>query len=39
LVAHNVFTDDNSRANASVAVSDGQLLLRNDLYLYCIGNR
>jgi outer membrane protein assembly factor BamB len=39
LVAHNVFTDDNSRANASVAVSDGQLLLRNDQYLYCIGNR
>ena len=39
VVAHNVFTDDNSRANASIAVSDGQMLLRNDQYLYCIGSR
>jgi outer membrane protein assembly factor BamB len=39
LLAHNVFEDDNSRANASVAVSNGQLLLRDDRYLYCIGQR
>jgi outer membrane protein assembly factor BamB len=38
LLAHNVFEDDKSRANASPAVSDGQLLLRTDQYLYCIGN-
>ena len=31
--------DDSSRTNASVAVSNGQLLLRSDQYLYCIGNR
>ena len=37
LLAHNVFEDDNSRTNASLAVSDGQLLLRSDQYLYCIG--
>jgi outer membrane protein assembly factor BamB len=39
LLAHNVFEDDTNRANASVAVSNGQLLLRTDQYLYCIGNR
>jgi hypothetical protein len=39
LLAHNVFEDDSSRANASPAVSKGQLLLRTDRYLYCIGNR
>ena len=39
LLAHNVFADDKSRTNASPAVSDGQLLLRSDQYLYCIGNR
>ena len=38
-LAHNVFEDDKSRGNASVAVSDGRLLLRNDQYLYCISNR
>jgi outer membrane protein assembly factor BamB len=37
LLAHNVFEDDNSRANASPAVSNGQLLLRTDQNLYCIG--
>ncbi len=30
---------DKSRSNASIAVSDGQLFLRNDQYLYCIGKR
>ena len=39
LLAHNVFADDNSRANASPAVSDGQLLFRTDRHLYCIGTR
>ncbi len=39
LLAHNVFQDDNSRANASPAVSNGQLLLRTDRNLYCIGAR
>jgi len=39
LLAHNVFADDKSRAHASPAVSDGQLLLRSDRYLYCIGKR
>ena len=37
LLAHNVFNDDDSRANASPAVSHGQLLLRTDRNLYCIG--
>jgi outer membrane protein assembly factor BamB len=37
LLAHNVFADDDSRTNASPAVSDGQLLLRTDRKLYCIG--
>ena len=39
LLAHNVFADDRSRTNASPAPSDGQLLLRSDQYLYCLGNR
>src|SRR5262245_22636408 len=39
LVAHNVIEDDKSRSNASLAVSDGQLFLRNDENLYCIGKR
>ncbi|HWB13600.1 MAG TPA: PQQ-binding-like beta-propeller repeat protein [Pirellulales bacterium] len=37
LVAHNVLVDDDSRTNASPAVSDGQLFLRTDRNLYCIG--
>ncbi len=37
LLAHNVFADDDSRTNASPAVSNGQLLLRTDRHLYCIG--
>jgi outer membrane protein assembly factor BamB len=39
LLAHNVLEDDPSRSNASLAVSDGQMFLRNDQYLYCIGKR
>lgn len=38
-VAHNVIEGDKSRSNASLAVSDGQLFLRNDQNLYCIGKR
>lgn len=37
LLAHNVFEDDDSRTNASPTVSNGQLLLRTDRHLYCIG--
>ncbi|HVA49553.1 MAG TPA: hypothetical protein VNH11_24515 [Pirellulales bacterium] len=36
-VAHNVFADDDSRTNASPAVSDGQIFLRTDRNLDCIG--
>ena len=39
LLAHNVFADDAARSNASLAISEGQLFLRNDAYLYCIGKR
>ncbi|HKI38799.1 MAG TPA: PQQ-binding-like beta-propeller repeat protein [Gemmataceae bacterium] len=39
LLAHDVIEDDDSRTNASLAVSNGQLLLRSDQYLYCIGSR
>ena len=37
LLAHNKFADDDSRTNASPAVHGGQLLLRTDKRLYCIG--
>ncbi len=36
LLAHNVFADDDSRTNASLAPAGGRLLLRNDRYLYCL---
>jgi outer membrane protein assembly factor BamB len=36
-ISHNVFADDDSRTNATPAVSDGQLFLRTDRNLYCIG--
>jgi outer membrane protein assembly factor BamB len=39
LLAHNVFEDDSSRANASPAVAGDRLLMRTDQALYCIGNR
>jgi outer membrane protein assembly factor BamB len=38
-LTHNVFEGDTSRSNASIAVNNGQLLLRTDQYLYCIGKR
>lgn len=39
LLSHNTFADDDSRTNASPAVSNGQLLLRTDRALYCIGKK
>ena len=39
LLAHNVLTEDSSRTNGSLAVSHGQLFLRTDRYLYCIGKK
>ena len=39
LLAHNKFSEDESIFNASPAVSNGQLLLRSDRRLYCIGAR
>ena len=39
LLAHNKFEGDGSRTNASPAVHNGQLLLRTDKNLYCIGKR
>lgn len=39
LLSHNVFADDDSRTNASPAISNGQLLLRTDRNLYCIGKK
>ncbi len=38
LLAHNVIETDDSIFNGSPVVSDGQILLRSDEYLYCIGN-
>ena len=37
-LAHNIFDSDESDFNASPAVSDGQLLLRSDRFLYCLGD-
>jgi len=37
LLGHNVLGEDNSRTNACPAVHNGQLLLRTDRFLYCIG--
>jgi hypothetical protein len=36
-LAHNVIEGDDSIFNGSIVVSRGQLLLRSDKYLYCIG--
>jgi hypothetical protein len=38
-LAHNVFKADTSAFNATPVVSDSQLLLRSDRYLYCIGTK
>ena len=39
LLAHNQFKDDDSRTNASPALDHGQLFLRTDRRLYCIGKQ
>lgn len=39
LLAHNTIEDDDGRTNASLAVTGGQLLLRSDRALYCIGSQ
>jgi hypothetical protein len=38
-MANNRFEDDDSRTNASPAVSNGQIFLRTDRNLYCIGKK
>ena len=38
-LAHNAFADDDSRTNATPSVSNGQLFLRTDRNLYCIGKK
>jgi hypothetical protein len=35
-LAHNEFESDDSDFNASPAISDGQLFLRSNRYLYCV---
>jgi outer membrane protein assembly factor BamB len=39
LLAHNQIETDDSVFNASPAISHGQLLLRSDKFLYCVGTR
>lgn len=39
LLAHNVIQNDDSRTNASPAISHGQIFLRTDKFLYCIGTK
>ena len=39
LLAHNKIDSDKSIFNGSPAISRGQLLLRSDKYLYCIGKK
>jgi outer membrane protein assembly factor BamB len=38
-LAHNTFASDKSIFNGSPAVSNGQLLLRSDRFVYCIGKK
>ena len=37
LLSHNTFADDDSRTNACPVAHNGQLLLRTDGFLYCLG--
>ena len=39
LLAHNTFADDDNRTNACPVAHNGQLLLRTDGYLYCLGKK
>ena len=38
LLAHNIIKGDTSQFHGTPAISDGQLFLRSDVYLYCIGD-
>src|SRR5262249_13419142 len=38
-LAHNTFESDRSVSNGSPAVSKGQLLIRSNKYIYCIGKK
>lgn len=39
LLSHNTFADDDSRTNACPVAHNGQLLLRTDGFLYCLGKK
>jgi outer membrane protein assembly factor BamB len=39
MLAHNVIADDKSVCNSSMAAADGQLFLRSNRRLYCIGKQ
>jgi len=39
LLAHNTLAADAGVCNGNPAISNGQLLLRSDRYLYCIGTK
>ncbi|TWT86881.1 outer membrane biogenesis protein BamB [Pseudobythopirellula maris] len=39
LIAQNSFESDDSQVNATVAIADGQIFLRSDAALYCVGDR
>jgi outer membrane protein assembly factor BamB len=39
LLAHNVIESDSSVFNGTPAISQGQIFLRSDQYLYCIGKK
>jgi outer membrane protein assembly factor BamB len=38
-LAHNAFEDDKTRTNATPIAHEGNLLLRTDQYLYCLGKK
>ncbi len=38
-LSHDSFADDTSRVNACPIVNEGQILLRTDQFLYCIGKK
>jgi len=39
LVAHNELSDEEVRTNACPVAHEGQLLIRNDAFLYCVGKQ
>ena len=39
LLSQNRFADDESDFNATPAISNGQLLLRSNRFLYCVANK